>query len=183
MIKTQTNPELLNDLRKICQGVKEIQINVYRDECTFDYNGGEGYFYDADGNEVDGNDALFEFDSSDSYETRQVSIDWRLYDYLQDLLKASGICLYGEGIEWQGTFFLDLDNGVIHLEADCYDNPEEIRYELESQNNLSKEYIEEYIQDLPDFYYDKNKEQSKKFAPYGYADNNSLVPIVKFLMQ
>ena len=64
MIKTHTNPGLLNDLRKLCKGVKEIQINVYRDECTFDYNGGYGYFYDANGNEVDGNDDLFNFDSS-----------------------------------------------------------------------------------------------------------------------
>ena len=28
MIKTQTNPELLNDLRKLCKGVKEIDIRV-----------------------------------------------------------------------------------------------------------------------------------------------------------
>ena len=178
MIKTHTNPELLNDIRKLCKGVKEIQINVYRDECTFDYNGGYGYFYDANGNEVDGNDDLFDFDSSDLNEASQ------LCEYLEGLLINSGICLYGEGIEWSGTFFLDLDNGVITLDADCYTDPEEIRLELEEErHNLSKEYIEEYLENLPDFYYDKNKEQSKKFAPYGYAEDGlSLVPIVKFLM-
>ena len=37
MIKTQTNPELLNDLRKLCKGVKEIHIDVERDEEGFEY--------------------------------------------------------------------------------------------------------------------------------------------------
>ncbi len=186
MIITQKNPELLNDLRKLCKGVKEIHIDVSHWD-SYDYRDDWGYFYDADGNEIvykklkDAYDALFEFDSSDSYEKRKLSINWRLYNYLMVLLNASGICLYG-GIYWIGRFILDLDNGVITLIALNCEDPYEIEGELESDNYFSKEEIEEYLKDLPDFYYDKNKEQSKKFAPYGYAKNDSLVPIVKFLM-
>ena len=186
MIKTQTNPELLNDLRKLCKGVKEIHIDVTHWTEGFDYLDDHGWFYDADGNEIvyekikDAYDALFDFDLSDSYNRKKVSINWRLHYYLIDLYNASGICLYG--IWWLGRFILDLDNGVITLIASNCENPDEIEYELESDNYLSKEEIEEYLKDLPDFYYDKNKEQSKKFAPYGYPDDYSLVPIVKFLM-
>ena len=192
MIKTQTNPELLNDLRKLCKGVKEIHIDVSHWTEGFDYLDDNAWFYDADGNEIvyekikDTYDALFDFDLSlhtgdqDSYNRKKESINWRLHYYLIDLYNASGICLYG--IWWLGRFILDLDNGVITLIASNCENPDEIEYELESDNYLSKEEIEEYLKDLPDFYYDKNKEQSKKFAPYGYPDDYSLVPIVKFLM-
>ena len=186
MIKTHTNPELLNDLRKLCKGVKEIRIIFHtNEENDFDYSG-VIEFLDTDGNYIDEEelndtyDSLFEFDYSDTYELKQVSINWRLNEYLENLLDASGIHLYQ--IWWQGSFILDLDNGVVTIEADNCENPEEIRYELEGANYLSEEAIEEYLKDLPDFYFDKNKEQSKKFAPYGYADNGSLVPIVKFLM-
>ena len=186
MIKTHTNTELLNDLRKLCKGVKEIRIIFHtNEENDFDYSD-VIEFLDADGNYIDEDelndayDSLFEFDYSDPYELKQVSINWRLFEYLEDLLDASGIHLCQ--IWWQGAFILDLDNGVVTLEADNCENPEEIRYELEGANYLSEEAIEEYLKDLPDFYFDENKEQSKKFAPYGYADNNSLVPIVKFLM-
>ena len=186
MIKTHTNTELLNDLRKLCKGVKEIRIIFHtNEENDFDYSD-VIEFLDTDGNYIDEDelndayDSLFEFDYSDPYELKQVSINWRLYEYLEDLLDASGIHLCQ--IWWQGAFILDLDNGVVTLEADNCENPEEIRYELEGANYLSEEAIEEYLKDLPDFYFDENKEQSKKFAPYGYADNNSLVPIVKFLM-
>ena len=184
MIKTHTNPELLNDLRKLCKGVKEIDIRVSHWHGGFD-QGDEYFFYDADGNEIvyeklkDTYDALFEFDLSDSYETRKVSINWRLHHYLMDLLNASGICLYG--ICWVGRFILDLDNGVITLIACNCEFPGDIEEELEYENYSKKE-IEEYLKDLPDFYFDENKEQSKKFAPYGYANDYSLVPIVKFLM-
>ena len=186
MIKTHTNTELLNDLRKLCKGVKEIRIIFHtNEENDFDYSD-VIEFLDADGNYIDEDelndayDSLFEFDYSDPYELKQVSINWRLFEYLEDLLDASGIHLCQ--IWWQGAFILDLDNGVVTLEADNCENPEEIRYELEGANYLSEEAIEDYLKDLPDFYFDENKEQSKKFAPYGYADNNSLVPIVKFLM-
>lgn len=186
MIKTHTNPELLNNLRKLCKGVKEIRIIFHtNEENDFDYSG-VIEFLDTDGNYIyedelnDAYDSLFEFDYSDPYELKQVSINWRLKEYLEDLLDASGIHLCQ--IWWQGSFILDLDNGVVTIEADNCENPEEIRYELEGANYLSEEAIEEYLKDLPDFYFDENKEQSKKFAPYGYADNGSLVPIVKFLM-
>ena len=186
MIKTHTNPELFYELKKLCLGVKEIVINfTTNEENDFDYSR-VIEFLDADGNYIDEDelngayDALFEFDYSDSYEIMQVSINWRLWKYLGDLLNASGIHLCQ--IWWQGFFILDLENGVVTLEADNCENPEEVRYELEGANYLSEEAIEEYMKDLPDFYFDENKEQSKNFAPYGYADNDSLVPIVKFLM-
>ena len=187
MIKTHTNPELLNDLRKLCKGVKEIDIRV--SYWTEGFEQSEECFYDADGNEIDYEklkdtyDTLFEFEpnwtkSEGSYYGAH-RINWRLNNYLADLLNASGICLYG--ICWVGRFTLDLDNGVITLTACNCEDPYEIEDELEYED-YSKEEIEEYLKNLPDFYYDKNKEQSKKFAPYGYADNDSLVPIVKFLM-
>ena len=114
MIKTHTNPELLNDLRKLCKGVKEIRIIFHtNEENDFDYSD-VIEFLDADGNYIDEDelndayDSLFEFDYSDPYELKQVSINWRLYEYLEDLLDASGIHLCQ--IWWQGAFILDLDN-------------------------------------------------------------------------
>ena len=61
------------------------------------------------------------------------------------------------------NLFLDLDNGIITLDADCYAGPEEIRLELEEErHNLSKEYIEEYLKDL--LIFTMIKQEQSKFA-------------------
>ena len=99
MIKTHTNTELLNDLRKLCKGVKEIRIIFHtNEENDFDYSD-VIEFLDADGNYIDEDelndayDSLFEFDYSDPYELKQVSINWRLFEYLEDLYFAPSIFL------------------------------------------------------------------------------------------
>lgn len=176
MIKTHTNPELLNDLRKLCLGVKEIKIYFStNEENDFDYRDGEGDFYDANRNYIDYDKLIDAYDAVNNVED---GIGRELWDYLGNLLDVSGIHLHS--IWWQGMFSLDLENGVVSLEDDNNYDIEEIKNELE--NYFDEDRLERYIKNLPDFYYDKNKEQSKKFAPYGYADNDSLVPIVKFLM-
>ena len=175
MIKTQTNPELLNDLRKLCPGVKEIKIIFYtNEENDFDYIDGVGDFYDANRNFIDYDELKDAYDAVNNVED---GIGRELWDYLGNLLDVSEIHLHS--IWWQGIFSLDLEKGVVSLEDDNDYDLEEIRNELE--NYLDEDRLERYMQNLPDFYYDKNKDQSKELAPYGYA-YNGLVPIVKFLM-
>ena len=178
MIKTHTNPELLNDLRKLCKGVKEIVINFSTNEDNhFDYlwdHSVFGYFYDNNQNYID-YDKLK--DAYDAIGNEEDGIGGELWFYLSCLLNVSKIHL--SDIWWQGCFRIDLENGVVILEGDNDYDIDNIRDELEYHNPQIE--IEEYLNNLPGFYYDENQEKSKMFAPYGYGDND-IEPIEKFLM-
>ena len=150
MIKTQTNPELLNELRELFPNAKSIHL-FFEIEDTELYLGSEAgetgdmswitLSDDSTIEFVEGKEKLFELISVEGGNT---------WNYLRDLTNYSDIVLWG--LSWGGKIEFHLDKGIATLHHDDnYDSLESIENEL-SLCGYEDDEAEEFIENLPEIY-------------------------------
>ncbi len=148
MIKTHTNPGLLNELRELLPNAKSIFLQFEIEDGGLYLGSNAPLADDSAITLLD--DSTIDFEGKEKIYKLISEEGGKTWNYLRDLTNYSNIVLWD--VLWMGVIEFHLDKGIATLHHDDnYFSLESLRNELDSLGYEDDE-AEDYIENLPEIY-------------------------------